>query len=78
MLYIIIIIINLRIDHLSIMILSVYMPCDNQCHSVNSVYALCIDYIEQLLNIPKCNYFIGAGDYNTSFSRTNAQTLCLC
>ena len=30
--------------------------------------------------MPECNYFIGAGDYNTSFtiSRTNAQTQCLC
>ena len=66
--------INLLIDHLSIIILSVYMPSDNQSFSVNSEYALCIDYIEQLLNMPECKYFIGAGDYNTSFSRTNAQT----
>ena len=53
------------------------MPCDNQCLSVNYEYSLCIDYIEQLLNMPECNYFIGAGDYNTSFSRTNEQTQCL-
>ena len=38
--------INLRIDHLSIIILSVYMPCDKKCLSVNSEYTICIDYIE--------------------------------
>ena len=70
--------INLCIDHLSIIILSIYMPCDKQCLSVNSEYDLCIDYIEQLLNMPECNYFIGAGDYNTFFSRINAQTQCVC
>ena len=36
------------------------------------LYVLII--FEQLLNMPGCKYFIGAGDYNTSFSRTNAQT----
>ena len=54
------------------------MPCDNQSLRGNSEYALCIDYIEQLLNMPECNFFIGAGDYNTSFSRTTAQTQYLC
>ena len=63
-----------------LLFLSIYMPCDKQCEclSVNSEYALCIDYSEQLLNMTECNYFIGAGDYNTSFSRTDAQTQCLC
>ena len=28
--------------------------------------------------MPECNYFIGAGDYNTSFNRTNAHTQYFC
>lgn len=53
------------------------MPCDTRCLTVNNEYSNCINFIEQLLNGPNCNCFIGAGDYNTSFSRHTGQTYCL-
>ena len=58
-------------------ILSIYMPCDNRGTIVNAVNFECIDYIEEIINQLDCNYFICAGDYNTCFSRSNAQTNCL-
>ena len=59
------------------LLLSVYLPCDTYCNTVNEDYANCIDYIESLLESEKCNSFICCGDYNTSFERANAQTECL-
>ena len=53
------------------------MPCDNRSTIVNVEYSDCIDYVEQITNQLDCNYFICAGDYNTCFSRSNAQTNCL-
>ena len=46
------------------------------CHVINNVLVLPLNilYVLIILN----NYIIGTGDYNTSFSRTNAQTQCLC
>ena len=70
--------INIKLDNISMVILSIYMPCDTYlAHIVNEEYIECIDYIESIFNTTMCNYFIGAGDYNTSFSRLNAQTTYL-
>ena len=69
--------ISMTIGIFTFKILSIYMPCDNRSTIVNVEYSDCIDYIEQITNQLDCNYFICAGDYNTCFSRSNAQTNCL-
>ena len=65
--------INLKINNISLIVLSVYMPCDTySSHYSCKDYAYCIDYIETIFNNTKCNYFICAADFNTCFSRLNA------
>ena len=64
-------------EYFSCLLLSVYLPCDNYCNTVNKEYSDCIDYIETLLNNLHCNAFVCCGDYNSSFERKNAQTECL-
>ena len=53
------------------------MPCDNHSNVVNQQYVEMIDCIENIFNSVDFNVFIVCGDYNTSFSRANAQTACL-
>ena len=58
-----------------ILILSVYMPCDNySSNNITEEYADVIDTIEGLLHSSHCEAFIICGDYNTCFNRKNAQT----
>ena len=43
--------INLKIDNILLIILSVYMPCDTySSHIVDQDYVDCIDYIETIFN----------------------------
>ncbi len=61
-----------------ILILCVYMPCDNMSNTHTSTqYADAIDDIEGALNKCECDAVIITGDLNTSFQRDNAQTRCL-
>ena len=43
----------------------------------NSEFVDCIDNIENVLHSCDFNYIIITGDFNTSFSRDNAQSKCL-
>ncbi len=61
----------------SCLLLSVYLPCDNQSGTVTTEYYDCIQYVESLFNSTDCNSFMCCGDYNSSFERVNAQTECL-
>ncbi len=58
----------------SCVILSVYLPCDSFSNHIDPVYAETISCIETIYNSIDCNSFIVCGDFNTSFSRDNAQT----
>ena len=70
--------INLNINNISLIVLSVYMPCASySSHIFDQDYADCIDYIETIFNKTECNYFFCAGDFNTCFSRLNAHTSSL-
>ena len=53
------------------------MPCDNHSNVVNQQYVEVIDCIENIVTSLDYNACIVCGDYNTSFSRANAQTSCL-
>ena len=65
--------INLRINNISLIVLSVYMPCDTySSHIVDQDYAE-INHIQQT----ECNYCICAGYFNTCFNRLNAHTSSL-
>ena len=64
-------------NNFTCLLLSVYMPCDNHSNVVNQQYVEVIDCIENIFNSVDFNAFIVYGDYNTSFSRANAQTACL-
>ena len=69
--------INLKIYNISLIVISVYMPCDTySSHIVVQDYADCIDYIETIFNNTECN-FICARDFNTCFSRLIAHTTSL-
>ena len=74
-------VISITIDNVSCLILSVYMPCDSYLvNNVNSEFVDCIDNIENVLNVLHSydfNHIIITGDFNTSFSRDNAQSKCL-
>ena len=70
--------INITVNNSSLVILSIYMPCDNYSRTiVNQTFSDCIDDIECILSDLQCTSFIGAGDYNTCFNRLNAQTTYL-
>ena len=70
--------INLKNYNISLIVLSVYMPCGTySSHIVDQEYEDCIDYIETIFNNTECNYFICAGDFNTCFSRLNAHSSSL-
>ena len=56
------------------LLLSVYLPCDNDTSSASAKFTECIDYNEALFNSVDCNAFICCGDFNTSFERSNGQT----
>ena len=53
------------------------MSWDNHSNVVNQQYDEVIDCIEIIFNSFDSNAFIVCGDYDTSFSRANAQTACL-
>ena len=44
------------------------------CNILNQLYAAEINVMEQIFNTVSCNAFMICGDFNTSFSRDNAQT----
>ena len=70
--------INITVNNILLVILSIYMPCDNYSRTiVNPPFSDCIDDFECILNDLQCTSFIGAEDYNTCFNRFNAQTTCL-
>jgi hypothetical protein len=61
-----------------IVLISVYMPCDNySMHNANVLYEDVLDAIESVLSSVDYDHCILCGDFNTSFSRSNAQTRCL-
>ena len=67
-------VISITIDNVSYLILSVYMPCDTYLvNNVNSKFVDCIDNIENVLYSYDFNHIIITDDFNTSFSRDNAQ-----
>ena len=53
------------------------MPCDNFSNTVNQEYVDVVDAIELIINSEDWNGLIVCGDFNTSFSRNNAQSTCL-
>ena len=61
-------------NNFSYVALSVYLPCDNFCNILNQSYAAEINVMEHIFNTVYCNAFMICGDFNTSFSRDNAQT----
>ena len=61
-----------------ILILSIYMPCDNQSVThTDEEYGSVINCIETLLESTDCNGVVLCGDWNTFFARDNAQSKCL-
>ena len=70
--------IHIKENNVLLIILSIYMPCDNySTYDVDNTYSECIDFIETLYHCNDCNYFIATGNFNTCFSRDNAHTKCL-
>ena len=62
----------------SLLLLSVYMPCDNYSMSVvNDEFLDTMNEIEFLMNASSSSDYIFGGDFNTSFDRNNAQSNCL-
>ena len=55
--------------------MSVYMPCDT--YLVNTVNSEFVDIIDNILHSYDFNHIIITGDFNTCFSRDNAQSKCL-
>ena len=53
------------------------MPCDNYSNTVNQEYVDVVNAIELIINSEDWNGLIVCGDFNTSFSRNNAQSACL-
>ena len=61
-------------NNFSYVLLSVYLLCDNFCNILNQSYAAEINVVKHIFNTVSCNAFMVCGDFNTSFSRDNAQT----
>ena len=61
-------------NNFSYVLRSVYLPCDNFCNILNQSYAAEINVTEHIFNTVSYNAFMICGDFNTSFSRDNAQT----
>ena len=61
-------------NNFSYLLLSVYLPCDNFCNILNQSYAAEINVMEHIFNTVSCNALMICGDFNTFFSRDNAQT----
>ena len=57
-------------DKQSVLIITVYMPCDNRSHSPDEFIDV-LSNVEQLLIQSSCNCVILCGDMNTSFARNN-------
>ena len=53
------------------------MPFDNFSNTVNQEYVDVVNTVELITNSEDCNRLIVCGDFNTSFSRNNAQSACL-
>ena len=53
------------------------MPCDNFSNTVNQEYVDVVNTVDLIMNSQDCNGFIVCGDFNTSFSCSNAQSTCL-
>ena len=64
-------------SNFSYVLLAIYMPCDNFSNTVNQEYVDVVNTIEFVINSEDCNGIIVCGDFNTSFSRSNAQSACL-
>ena len=62
-------------NKLPLLVVNVYMPCDNQTMTVNPVYLNTIHDVESILNDYVGDVCIG-GDWNTDLSRNSAQTQC--
>jgi len=59
-------------------ILNVYMPCDNRSSAtIDPEYDKCINTIEQFIEGFDGEHVVIAGDFNTDMSRSNAHTRCL-
>ena len=58
-------------DKQSVLIITVYMPCDSRSHSPDEEYIDVLNNVEQLLIQSSCNCVILCGDMNTSFARNN-------
>ena len=58
-------------DKQSVLIITVYMPCDNRSHSPDEEFIDVLNNVEQLLIQSSCNCVILCGDMNTSFTRNN-------
>ena len=66
-------------SNFSYVLLAIYMPCDNFSNTVNQEYVDVVNTstIELVTNSEDCNGIIVCGDFNTFFSRSNAQSTCL-
>ena len=70
--------INIKDNNALLIILYIYMPCDNySTYDVDNAYSECIDFIDTLYLSNDCDYFITTDNFNTCFSRDNAHTKCL-
>ena len=62
-------------DALSLMIINVYMPCDERYYGDNvSDFNDVLDEISYLMHKYKPTYYICGGDFNSDFSRNSPQT----
>lgn len=66
------------VSDVSILVTSVYMPCDNySMTNVNTEFEEVISIIECTMHTHDCDAYILCGDFNTCFIRANAQGKCL-
>jgi len=66
------------VSDMSILVISVYMPCDNySMTNVNTEFEEVISIIECTMHTHDCDAYILCGDFNTCFIRANAQSKCL-
>ena len=64
-------------DDVDILVLCMYMPCDNMLNNeCNIEYGNTVNQIEVLIQSHPHSDIIMCGDFNTSFERDNAQTRC--
>jgi len=59
----------------TLLLISVYMPCDDRCLNQNNIeYSEVINDISILSNSVNANHVCIGGDFNTDFSRLNLQS----